>query len=38
MKNTHLFIDKASERADCTTIDKHTTDTMTTLLKEEPLY
>ena len=37
MINTHFFIDKASKRADCTTLDKPTTDTMTTLLKEEPL-
>jgi hypothetical protein len=37
MKNTHLFIDKASKRYDCTTLDKPTTDTMTTLLKEDPL-
>ena len=37
MTNTHFFIDKASKRVDCTTLDKPTTDTMTALLKEEPL-
>jgi hypothetical protein len=37
MTNTHFFIDKASKRVDYTTLDKPTTSTIATLLKEEPL-
>jgi len=35
--NTHLFIDEAYKRVDCAILDKPTTGTMTTLLKEELL-
>jgi len=35
--NTHFFIDQAYKRVDCATLGKPTTDTMTTLLREEPL-
>ena len=35
--NTHFFIDEAYKRTVCATLEKPTTGTMTTLLKEEPL-
>ena len=37
MTNTHLFIEKYSKRVYFTTLDKPTTETITTFLKEEPL-
>jgi hypothetical protein len=35
--NTHFFVDEVYKRIVCATLDKPTTDTMTTLIKEEPL-